>query len=546
METIFTLKANFVDLQNNSIYPAAVKINNDRIEKITRIEGQFEEFIMPGFIDAHVHIESSMVSPQAFSQAACVHGTVATVSDPHEIANVCGLKGIQYMIDNAKKAAIKIHFGAPSCVPATNFETAGAIINAKDIEQLMQSSDIYYLAEMMNFPGVLSNDKEVLQKIAVSKKSEKPIDGHAPGLRGSEAANYIAAGISTDHECTTMAEAMEKASLGMKILIREGSAAKNFDALMPIFHHFPKQIMFCSDDKHPDELIKGHINQLVRKAIALGYPLFDILRAACNTPIEHYKLPVGQLRIGDYADFIIVKDLKDFEVKQTYINGKCVAENGKSNEVFAPPELINQFKRTKIEKEALSLKINSEQNTISVKAIVALDGQLITEEESVALPIINKEIQADPLKDTLKIVVCSRYQNTPPAIAFIKRFGLKSGAIASSIGHDSHNLIAVGVDDISIQKALNIIIENQGGISVCNGDESYCMPLPIAGLMSNKNAFDAATEYQMLDLKAKQLGASLSAPFMTLSFMALPVIPKLKITDKGLFNVNNFNFTSLY
>ncbi|HTO16909.1 MAG TPA: adenine deaminase [Edaphocola sp.] len=545
MANSFKIKANLVDIKAKEIFPAEICVKDTKIASIHKIEEQQSTFILPGFIDAHVHIESSMVTPLAFSQAACPFGTVATVSDPHEIANVCGIEGIQFMIENSKHAALKIHFGAPSCVPATNFETAGAKIDSAAINTLIQSPDIYYLAEMMNFPGVLHNDPEVLKKIALTQVAGKPIDGHAPGLRGKDAADYIACGISTDHECTTLEEAIEKAQLGMKILIREGSAAKNFEALVPLFAHYSKQIMFCSDDKHPDELIKGHINQLVIRAIDLGYPLFDVLNAACIAPVEHYKLPVGRLQEGDWADFIIVKDLKQFEVIQTYINGTCIAENGLSKEIYHAPMSINNFKRTAISMIDLISKIDKDIKAIDVKTIVALDGQLITEAETISLPVINRAIQTDISKDVLKIVVCSRYENTKPAVAFIKNFGLKTGAIASSIGHDSHNIIAVGVEDDSILNAINILIKNKGGISVCDKKDTFCMPLPIAGLMSDKNAFEAAEEYEILSDKAKALGSTLSAPFMTLSFMALPVIPKLKITDKGLFNVNNFNFTTM-
>lgn len=547
MSADFEVKGNYIDIKNRAIYPALVKVSDRKIASITKLETAPQHFILPGFIDAHIHIESSMVSPAAFSQAAAVFGTVATVSDPHEIANVCGMEGVYYMIRNAKQAAVKMHFGAPSCVPATFFETAGALIGKADIETLMQHPDIYYLAEMMNFPGVLNKDPAILAKIAAAQAAGKPVDGHAPGLRGEAAAQYIAAGISTDHECTTLEEALDKLSHGMKILIREGSAAKNFEALVPLFRTHAKQLMFCSDDKHPDELVKGHINQLVARAIAAGYDLFDVLHAACLAPIEHYKLNAGDLRAGAPADFIVVEDTKEFKVLKTYINGELVAENGQSLEVYIRPELINHFNREHVQPADFIIETeNASLSEVNVQAIVALDGQLITLSETATLPVSHGVIGTDIRQDILKIAVVNRYQEAPVRIGFIKNFGLQYGAIASSVAHDSHNIVVVGVDDQSMCDAVNTIIKHRGGISLSNATETLCMPLPIAGIMTDKSAAEAAAEYELLDRAAKITGTKLRSPFMTLSFMALPVIPHLKMTDKGLFNVDSFNFTPVF
>lgn len=546
MSADFEVKGNYIDIRNRQIYPALVKVSGRKIAGITKLEAVQQQFILPGFIDAHIHIESSMVSPAAFSQAAAVFGTVATVSDPHEIANVCGMEGIYYMIHNAKKAAVKIHFGAPSCVPATFFETAGAVISKEDVKTLMQDPDIYYLAEVMNFPGVLNNDPELLAKIAAAEAAGKPADGHAPGLRGTAAAQYIAAGMSTDHECTTIEEALAKLAHGMKILIREGSAAKNFDALVPLFKTHPQQLMFCSDDKHPDELVKGHINRLVARAIAAGYDLFDVLHAACLAPIDHYQLQVGDMSIGTPADFIVVEDTNAFKVLKTYIDGQLVAENGKSLEVYTRPDLINHFNRDQVQASDFSIQVDTAFSEIRVNTIVALDGQLTTLSEVATLAVINGAIGTDLRQDILKIAVVNRYQEAAVSIGFIKNFGLQYGAIASSVAHDSHNIVVVGVDDQSMSDAVNAIIAHKGGISLSNQTETLCMPLPIAGLMTDKSAAEAAAEYELLDKAAKQTGTKLKSPFMTLSFMPLPVIPSLKMTDKGLFNVDSFNFTPVF
>lgn len=540
---IMKVKGNLIDIPNRKIYPVEIHVFEGKIHQIKEIKSEpYLNYILPGFIDSHVHIESSMLVPSEFARLAVVHGTVATVSDPHEIANVCGMKGVDYMIENGKQVPFKFFFGAPSCVPATPFETAGGEINVVDIENLMSRPEINYLAEMMNWPGTVNRDPVVMEKIRISKKYGKPIDGHAPGLKGELAEKYISAGPSTDHECFTAEEAKGKLKLGMKIAIREGSAAKNFEALIDLIDEFPEQIMFCSDDKHPDNLALGHINELVARAIAKGKDLFDVLKAACLTPISHYSLNVGQLRIGDSADFITIKSLITFKVEATYINGEKVAENGKTGIKRIESKVINNFNSTAKKTEDFQLKAKGRR----VRVIEALDGQLITPEISDEILIREGYAESNLERDILKITVVNRYQNAAPAIAFIKNFGLKTGAIASSVGHDSHNIIAVGVDDASLCKAVNLIIEAKGGISAVTGKIEEVLALPVAGIMSPEDGYLVAETYTKIDQLAKEMGSKLNSPFMTLSFMALLVIPDLKLSDKGLFNGQRFEFCEVF
>lgn len=534
-------QGNLVDVPAKNIYYATIAVADGRITGITP-DGPArnnEPFILPGFVDAHVHIESSMLVPSQFAKLAVVHGTVATVSDPHEIANVCGVTGVEYMITEGATVPFKFYFGAPSCVPATHFETAGAVIDSIEIESLLQRKEILYLAEMMNFPGVLQSDAEVLKKIAAAKRWNKPVDGHAPGLMGEAAQQYVAAGISTDHECFTLEEAAEKLQYGMKILIREGSAAKNFEALWPLLSKHPGQVMFCSDDKHPDSLVSGHINTLCARAVAKGVAVFDVLQAACITPVQHYNLKVGLLRQADFADFILVKDLQHFEVLETIIDGVSVAKNGASLIKTTTPSLINNFRASAVKAADFAMPYNGAA-TISV--IEALDGQLITNKILMGPKVDGNFIVTDVAADVLKIVVVNRYQNSRPAVAFIKNFGLQRGAIASSVAHDSHNIVAVGVDDESIAEGVNLIIEAKGGVSLVNGDAQQLLPLPVAGLMSAEDGYAVAKGYEAIDSAAKNLGSTLAAPYMTLSFMALLVIPHLKLSDKGLFDGDSFSF----
>ncbi len=546
MNGAFSITGQLVDVQQETTYPAELVVSEGKIQAIrpipvSELPVSPLHYILPGFIDSHVHIESSMLVPSEFARLAVVHGTVATISDPHEIANVCGMEGVEFMIENGKTVPFKFNFGAPSCVPATIFETAGAALNAADVEKLLQRDEIKYLSEMMNFPGVLFNDEEVMKKIAAAHRLGKPVDGHAPGLRGKKAKQYIDAGISTDHECFTAEEAVDKLKYGMKILIREGSAAKNFEALIDLLNEHPDMIMFCSDDKHPDSLVLGHINQLCARAVAKGIDIFKILKAACVNPVNHYKLEVGLLREGDAADFILVKDLKDFEVVKTFINGTLVAENGVSNIKTARSGIVNNFSCKKKQISDFEIVSTSAQNLIDV--IEALDGQLITNRLSYIPNIINGKIESDTERDILKIVVVNRYNNAPVAKSFIKNFGLTQGAMASSVAHDSHNIVAVGVDDESICKAVNLVIEKEGGVSAVSNSKEMILALPVAGLMSNEDGYKVAADYTAIDKMTKEeLGSTLASPFMTLSFMALLVIPHLKLSDKGLFDGDSFTF----
>ena len=535
------IQGQIVDIENKRIYAGEITVENGKIISIIEKNHDVQDYIMPGFIDSHIHIESSMLVPSEFAKIAVLHGTVATISDPHEIANVLGTTGVYYMIENGKKVPLKFHFGAPSCVPATTFESAGAIIDSEGIKELMASPDIYYLAEMMNYPGVLFDDAEVLKKIEWAKYFNKPVDGHAPGLRGEAVKKYISAGISTDHECFTFEEAEEKLSLGMKVLIREGSAAKNFEALIDLLPENYQNMMFCSDDKHPDDLIVGHINLLCARAVAKGIDVFKILQAACVNPVNHYKMNVGLLKKNDAADFIVVEDLVDFKVKQTYINGELVAENGESFIKHIPFETPNNFNITS--KSIEDFKVAGSGSKIRV--IEALEGQLITNEIHHKSLIVDGQLVSDTENDILKMAVVNRYENTKPAIAFIKNFGLKNGAIASSVAHDCHNIVVVGTSDEEICNAVNLIIENRGGVCAVNGAENKMLPLPVAGIMSDKNGWETGKLYQEIDAMAKELGSNLKAPYMTLSFMALLVIPDLKLSDKGLFSGNTFSFVDL-
>jgi adenine deaminase len=548
MSSTFTIQANVVNILARTICPATLHVAAGRVAAIEPHAGASGPdaalpYALPGFIDAHVHVESSLLVPSEFARLALPHGTVATVSDPHEIGNVLGVAGVQYMLDNAAAVPFKFCFGAPSCVPATPFETAGAEITAADIEVLFQNPKIGYLAEMMNWPGVLHRDPGVVEKIELALRAGRPVDGHAPGLRGSDAERYASAGISTDHECFTATEARDKLAAGMKILIREGSAARNFDALIELLPQHYANLMFCSDDKHPDTLLLGHINQLVQRAGALGYNVFDVLQVACLNPIEHYRLPVGQLRVGDPADFILVDNLTDFGVQQTYLDGVLVAEQGRCLLPAAPIAISNNFHAQPLQASALATSTSS----LLVPVIECFDGQLITARRNLSLPLANGCSQPDLAQDVLKLVVLNRYTpGAAPAVAFIKGFGLTQGALASSVGHDSHNITAVGCDDESLARAINLVVAAQGGLAAvsANGAEQ-ALALPVAGLMSDRPGPEVAATYSALDEFAKaQLGSGLQAPFMTLSFMALLVIPSLKLSDKGLFDGDKFEFVA--
>ena len=535
------VEGQLVDILARRIFPAEIRLKAGKIESIIEKPTAPNIYILPGFTDAHVHIESSMLVPSEFARLAVLHGTVATVSDPHEIANVLGADGVQFMIENGKKVPLKFHFGAPSCVPATSFETSGAEIDSKGINELLASNDIYYLAEMMNYPGVIHGDKEVQKKINYAKFIGKPVDGHAPGLRGEDLQKYTSTGITTDHECFSYEEALEKLNLGMKVIIREGSAAKNFEALIDLLPGHFENMMFCSDDKHPDDLVKGHVNELCARAVAKGIDVFKVLQAACVNPAVHYGMQIGLLKEGDAGDFILVEDLKDFKVLKTFIDGELVAENGVSHIASVPFDTPNNFECFPKAEEDFAIPVSSD----AIRIIEAFDGELITKEIIGQAKINDGFLQSDLENDILKIAVVNRYQNATPALAFIKNFGLKKGAIASSVAHDSHNIIAVGATDQALCRAVNLIIENSGGICCVNAERESCLPLPVAGIMSEKNGWETASAYEEIDAMAKSLGSNLTAPFMTLSFMALLVIPDLKLSDKGLFSGKTFSFVDL-
>ena len=539
-----TIKAHIIDVLNRRRYDGALTVEDGRIVSIDRnvVVPDDAPYVMPGFVDAHVHIESSMLLPEEFGRVALKHGTVAAVCDPHEIANVLGEAGVDYMIENSRRTPMKLCFAAPSCVPSTGFETAGGEIGVDGIERLMGREDIYALAEMMNSVGVVMDDPVVMGKIEAAKRMGKPIDGHAPLLTGDWLKKYTAAGITTDHECTSIEEAEDKLAHGMKILLRSGSAANDFINLKGLLSDHPERLMFCADDKHPDDLLKGHINEMVRQAVACGYPLWNVLWAACVEPVRHYRLPVGLLQEGDAADFIVVDNMVDFNVKETYVDGRPSHAIHTSGAVDG--NWPNNFERTSVTEGEIRVKRAGEE----IKVIGVKESSIITECQ-VVKPRLSDDgecVVQDVERDLLKIVVVNRYSDkTVPQTAFISGFGLKRGAIASTIAHDCHNLIAVGADDRSIVKAMTRLIEEKGGIAVCDGEEVEVLPLPVAGLMSPEPAEEVAAAYERLNRKTRELGCRLSAPFMTLSFMALPVIPHLKLTDKGLFDFSSFGFVEL-
>jgi len=537
------ISGRIVDVISRTISKGVIHIENGKIIDILPFDDVEDQYIIPGFVDAHIHIESSMMIPTEFARYSLIHGTVACVCDPHELANVCGIEGVNYMIENSLKSPMNFYFGAPSCVPATSFDMAGAVLDASDVESLLLRDDIYFLSEMMDFQGVINNDEQVHLKLEAARRIGKPIDGHAPGLIGKGLEAYAAAGITTDHECMTIVEAEAKIALGMKVLIREGSAAKNFEALLPLLATEAGNIMFCTDDKHPDDLIKnGHINTLARRAVAKGYEPIEVLSICSLNPVKHYKLDIGLLQKGDFADFVIVNNLTDFDVKATYIRGVKVAENNKPCfQRVLPTKLINHFNAIKILPDQLRVVPHGKQ----LKVIKVEDGQLFTQLSFCEPKIENGNVVSDIEHDVLKLVVYNRYKPSTPAIGFIKNIGLKRGAIASTVAHDSHNIVAVGTSDSEIALAINRIIDCKGGIVACDGDRVSLLPLPIGGLMSDLEGEVIAQQYETVDAMAKELGSTLNAPFMTVAFMSLLVIPELKLTDVGLFDGLTFSFTKL-
>lgn len=543
---LFKIEANYIDIFNKEIYPASIAIANGHIASIEKINATLDEYVLPGFIDAHIHIESSFLIPSNFAHLVVAHGTVATISDPHEIANVNGIDGINFMINNSKKTEFKFFFGAPSCVPALSqeFETSGYVLNDKDIDELMKLDDIYYLAEVMDFKGVINKDIEIINKINSALKRNKVVDGHAPGLSPNLTLKYASSGISTDHECLTIEDARYKLSLGMKILIREGSAAKNFESLHPLISECSKKycdsLMFCFDDAHPNDILNGHINLIVARAIKHGHDFFDVLKIACINPVLHYKIPVGLLRIGDPADFIITKDIKTFKINKTYINGKLVFNDGISLIPLINEIPINNFNCSK--KSISDFKFSTKNKMIPV--IKCISNQIITHKTMIDSNLLAPDFQSNIAEDILKIAIINRYKdNSKISIGFIKNFGIRNGAIGSTVAHDSHNIILVGSNDEYLCKAANTIIQNKGGLCALNNEKTIIMELPISGLMSTLSAERVASQYIKLnDFCKNVLGSRLDDPLMTLSFMSLTVVPHLKINDKGLFDVDSFCF----
>lgn len=535
-----SVRANLVDIAARRVFAAEIGWSAGVIGRIDELGAANPAWpcLIPGFIDAHVHIESSLLPPAEFARLAVRHGTVASVSDPHEIANVLGIDGVRWMLANAAQTPFHVLFGAPSCVPATAFETAGARLGVADVETLLATPGIGYLSEVMNFPGVLAGDRGLLAMIAAARRRGLPVDGHAPGLSGEAAAAYAAAGIGTDHECATLAEAEDKLRAGMAILIREGSAARNFETLHPLISRYPGRIMLCTDDCHPDDLARGHIDRLVARAIAHGHDLFAVLEAACLTPQRHYGLALGQLRVGDPFNAALVDNLRDFTVRATWLAGELAAENGQSCLPPVPCQPINRFAARAVRPEELCVAPSDADFS---RVIAAEDGQLLTRE--LRLPLHGPSV-AD---DVLLIAVVNRYTPTAPAVALVRGFGLQAGALASSVAHDSHNVIGVGCDAASLATALNAVIAAQGGLALVDGDGQVdCLPLPIAGLMSDLAGDTVASRYAALsDGVRHRLGSPLRAPYMTLSFMALLVIPELKLSDRGLFDGRAFTLTEV-
>lgn len=545
-----TIRANLIDLHNRRVYAAAVTWNARRIVAITTL-GPVDpslDYLLPGFIDAHVHVESTMLTPAEFGRIACRHGTVAAVSDPHEIANILGTDGVHYMASDAERSPIPIHFGAPACVPATAHETAGAELRPDHIEKLLEEGHAQHLAEVMDFPGVLEREPGLMAKIDIAKERGRRVDGHAPGLTGDAAQRYADAGIDNDHECATREEAESKLAAGMHLVIREGSAAKNFAALHPLFDSHPQQIMFCTDDLHPDDLVAGHINRLCSRAIAAGHDRFDVLRAACINPVLHYRLPVGQLRVGDRMDAILVDDPDRLDVLTTWVAGSRVAKDGNSLSRHQPAALINRFNSAPVTAATLTAALpraDPSDATLTLRVIECRDGALDTNGIRVDPSWEDDRPAPDPDNDVLLLAVVNRYRVTPPAVAFIRGFGLRDGAIAGSIAHDSHNVIAVGSSARWVSEALNCVIDMRGGIAATGKAGSDQLPLPIAGLMSDTDGDTMAQRHEALVTLAQRLGTPLTAPFMTLSFMALLVIPALKLSDHGLFDGERFAFVPL-
>lgn len=537
------IRGNLLNVFTEEIYPAEISINNGLINCVKAVNKEFKEYILPGFIDAHIHIESSMLTPSRFAEAVVPHGTTSVISDPHEIANVLGSEGIEYMLKDASSVPLNFFFTAPSCVPATPFETSGAKIDSEEIDQMLLGVEIVALGEMMNFPGVLSGDKEVFAKIAAAKRNKKPVDGHAPLLSGEDLCKYISAGISTDHECTMKEEVIEKRKMGMKIMLRQGSSAKNLADLISAGGDF-----IVSDDKHPEDLLKGHVDMMLKEAVNLGLDPIEAVQMVTLNPATHYNLNTGLIAPGRAADLVIVDDLKNFKVNRVLIKGNLAAKNNKALFSVNPHKTGNSFKlncKNSEDFEITSKTAGKDEKNVLVRVIDVLEGQLITDENEAFLKVADGKIMPDLENDILKIAVVERYGHDNLSNAFIHGFGLKRGAIASSVAHDSHNILAVGTNSQDMAKAVNKLVNNHGGLVAVSNDQITSLKLPIAGLMSIESAEMVSSKFNVLQELVKDMGCNLDSPFMTLSFMALLVIPKLKISDLGLFDGVKFQFVDL-
>ncbi|MCF8357528.1 MAG: adenine deaminase [Prolixibacteraceae bacterium] len=536
------IEGNIVDVVKREIFKGRIFFENN-ISKIERIEYVNDtNFILPGFIDAHLHIESTMLTPVEYSKIALKHGVIAAITDPHEIANVCGIDGINYMIDNAKKTPMKIYFGAPSCVPATPFENNGAIISAKEIEALFKSKKCFQLSEMMNFPGVINDDKDVWEKIKVAKKYNRKIDGHAPLLSGEGLKKYIEAGISTDHETTKLDEALEKIKDGMKIILRNSSASRDFLHLISLIETHPNKTMMCTDDCHPDDLEKGYINEMVKTAIEKGYNVFDVISIASKNAKDHYGTETGLLQLYDPADFIVIDNFKNFNIKKVFVNGIEQLNEDPIKKQNPKNEIINNFHQNKIFLNDVRFPSKNKK----INAIRIIEDSIITKKEKYQIKENVEYFESETEDDILKIVIVNRYKKAKPTVGFVNGFNLKKGAIGSSVAHDSHNIVVIGVSDKEICKAISSIQESKGGLVAVNGNETHLLPLPIGGIMSDKSCEEVSRQYKSLNNIAKEMGCKIHAPFMTLSFMSLLVIPEIKIGDMGLFDVNKFSFINVY
>ena len=548
---MMNLKGHIVDVIRHEIYDGELVIDGETIVEVKHCELPENKkpwpYLMPGFIDSHVHIESSMITPREFGRIAAVHGTIGVIADPHEIGNVLGIEGIDFMIRSGRQVHFNFCFGAPSCVPAVGgeIETNGAVLNAKDTEELMARDDIGFLGEMMNYQGVLSGDKEVLAKIDAARRHGKPVDGHAPGLTGRQRDQYASAGITTDHECSTLEEGRSCINAGMKVIIREGSAAKDYELLKELIRESPNMVMLCTDDCHPDDLVRGHINLIVKRALADGFDLWDVLQAACVNAQRHYSQKWGLLQSGDPATFIVVDNLSPhFRVERTFIRGTEVYNyNAKINPhamaVEDNMDMPNRFVAEPITADDLNMDFKV-GNTVHV--IHASDGSLLTQHDEELLSGNPLKDARYPWNEVQKIVVYNRYQpGAKPIIGLVRGFGIKDGAIAGTVAHDCHNIVAIGSNDTYLVSAINRIVEMQGGQVVITPEEMLDIPLPIAGLMSPFSGPETAILTIRIHEMVKQIGCQMKSPFITMAFMCLPVIPHIKLTDRHLTNTTNMS-----